>query len=69
MCSPSSGIPSYKRNELEELSYEVNNTSHPRDSPGATLSEMLHCYASLSVVRLGRGNVDATVDDSAMVFG
>jgi hypothetical protein len=27
------------------------------------------CYASLSVVRLGRDNVDATVDDSAVVFG
>jgi hypothetical protein len=27
------------------------------------------CYASLSVVRLGRCNVDATVDDLAIVFG
>jgi hypothetical protein len=27
------------------------------------------CYASLSVVRLGRDNVDATIDDLAVVFG
>jgi hypothetical protein len=27
------------------------------------------CYALLSVVRLGRCNVDATVDDSAIVVG
>jgi hypothetical protein len=27
------------------------------------------CYASLSVVRLGQGNVDATVNDSATIFG
>jgi hypothetical protein len=27
------------------------------------------CNALLSVVQLGRWNVDATVDDSAIVFG
>jgi hypothetical protein len=29
----------------------------------------LGCYALLSVVQLGRCNVDATVDDLAVVFG
>jgi hypothetical protein len=47
-------------------------TSKPLDTLKkglATLQWHISCYASLSVVRLGRDNVDATVDDSAMVFG
>jgi hypothetical protein len=52
----------------------VVTTSHqlPQLAPSNSLPQRRRpttCNASLSVVRLGRWNVDATVDDSAMVFG
>jgi hypothetical protein len=54
---------------MQELDYiGVCITEQWINTQGESASQVQECNASLSVVQLGRWNVDATSDDSAIVF-